>query len=88
LSFGNFYISFCGNVTYKNFDSMDAVENIPVNKILSETDTPFLPPIPYRGRKNEPAYIVHTIEKISAIKEISAETLKSSLYENAIELFF
>jgi TatD DNase family protein len=88
LSLNSFYVSFCGNVTYKNFDSIEAVKEIPVGRLLSETDSPFLPPVPYRGKRNEPSYIVNTMEKIAELKEITSGTLNEAVYKNAKELFF
>lgn len=84
----NFFISFCGNITYKKFSDTDIILNCPESKMLSETDSPFLPPVPYRGKRNEPSYIVNTISRISEIKNIDTEKLKEKLYLNAKELFF
>ena len=88
LELDNFYISFCGNITYKKFNDTDVILNCPESKLLSETDSPFLPPVPFRGKRNEPSYIVNTISKISEIKNIDTEKLKEKLYSNAKELFF
>ncbi len=56
-----FYISFAGNVTYKNAtDLHDAIKYVPSDRLLLETDAPFLTPVPYRGKKNMPHYIIHT----------------------------
>lgn len=88
IDLDNFYISFCGNITYKKFNDTDIILNCPQSKMLSETDSPFLPPVPYRGKRNEPSYIVNTISKISEIKNIDNEKLKEKLYSNAKNLFF
>lgn len=88
LKLENFYISYCGNVTYKNFTDADIVRLTPLNRILSETDSPFLPPVPYRGKKNEPSYIIHTLRKISEIKEVSYEEMLDNMEKNGNELFF
>ncbi|HCN37022.1 MAG TPA: hydrolase TatD [Bacteroidetes bacterium] len=88
LDFEGFYISFCGNITYKNNKDSEIVEIVPLDRLLSETDSPFLTPVPNRGKRNEPANIVYTILKISEIKNIKPEILKAGLYENALKLFF
>lgn len=88
IKMNNFYVSFCGNVTYKSFLNQDSVSECPEDRMLSETDSPFLPPVPYRGRKNEPSYILNTLKKISEIKSIDYEKLLDNLYKNSEELFF
>lgn len=88
MSLNNFYISFCGNITYKNFAEIDVIKKAPLDKILSETDSPFLPPVPYRGKKNEPSYIIHTLKKISELKEISYPDMLSTIYKGAKNVFF
>ena len=88
MELDNFYISFCGNITYKKFNDTDIILSCPESKLLSETDSPFLPPVPYRGKRNEPSYIVNTISKISEIKNTDEERLREKLYSNATNLFF
>ncbi|MDQ3019099.1 MAG: TatD family hydrolase [Bacteroidota bacterium] len=88
LELDNFYVSYCGNITYKNFNGTEVIKKTPAEKILSETDAPFLPPVPYRGKKNEPSYIIHTLRKISEVKEIEYDVLLNSINENADRLFF
>ena len=87
MKLNTFYVSFTGNVTYKKYEYAETVAKTPMNRILSETDSPFLSPIPYRGKPNEPSYIVNTIKKISEIKNVSKEEMKKSLIENALSLF-
>ena len=87
LEMNNFYISFCGNVTFKNFKELDVVEYIPSTRMLSETDSPFLTPVPNRGKENEPSNIVYTIKKIAEVKQMDEEELKKDLYQNAKNLF-
>lgn len=88
LSLKNFYVSYCGNITYKNYRGDDVINKTPDGRLLSETDSPFLPPVPYRGKKNEPAHIIHTIKKISEIKNVEYENLLSKINKNVDELFF
>lgn len=82
LSIDGASVSFCGNVTYKNSVLGDAVKAVPPDRLLCETDSPFLPPVPYRGKRNEPAYMLSTIECIARIKEIDTEQLKQLLSDN------
>ncbi len=59
-----YYISIPGTVTFNNASQIqDVVRRVPLNRLLLETDAPFLAPIPYRGKRNEPAYIIHTAQK-------------------------
>ena len=82
------YISVSGIITFKNsFDLAQTVSNIPIDKLLVETDSPYLAPLPYRGKSNEPSYIVHTIEKLSAIKNMTKEKVMSNTTNNFIKLF-
>ncbi|MCB0722008.1 MAG: TatD family hydrolase [Ignavibacteriae bacterium] len=83
----NFYISFCGNVTYKNFKETDTVKAVPIERMLSETDSPFLTPVPNRGKTNEPSNVIYTIEKLAEIKNIGKDKLIEQLYNNARKLF-
>jgi len=88
LNLNNFYISFCGNITYKNFTDTDLILKAPNNRILSETDSPFLTPVPFRGKKNEPSYIIHTLSTIADIKEIDRSELLKTILKNVNNLFF
>lgn len=88
VSLNNFYVSYCGNITYKNFNERDVVQATPLEKLLSETDSPFLTPVPNRGKKNEPSNIIYTIKELSEIINIDEDIVKEQLYKNANELFF
>ena len=83
-----FYISFSGIITFKNAEKIrKSCEIIPINKILVETDAPFLAPMPYRGKRNEPAYITETIKKVAEIKNISLEDTTKFTTNNFFNLF-
>jgi TatD DNase family protein len=88
VGLNSFYVSYCGNITYKNFKERDVVAATPLEKLLSETDSPFLTPVPNRGKKNEPSNIVYTIKALSEIKNVSENEMKETLHRNADELFF
>lgn len=83
----NFFVSYCGNITYKKSDAVILVENTPAEKMLSETDSPFLAPMPHRGKKNQPAYVVDTIKKIAKIKSVDEQYLIDEMRKNAEKVF-
>ena len=83
-----FYLGFTGIVTFKNaVEIQQVVRQIPLEKILIETDCPFLAPVPYRGKRNEPAYVVEVAKKIAELKNISVDEVESVTTNNAINLF-
>ena len=84
----NCYISLSGIITFKNSTILcDAVKTIPIENLLVETDSPYLAPIPYRGKANEPSYIIHTIDKLSNIKKVSKESIIYYTTNNFKKLF-
>jgi TatD DNase family protein len=83
-----YYVSFAGNVTYpKAVELRRAAAKIPANRILAETDCPYLAPQPVRGRRNEPAYIVHTIASLAETRGEDASELGRRIDENAAAAF-
>jgi len=83
-----FYISIPGPVTYPKATRItEVVRYVPMERILVETDCPFLTPQPHRGSRNEPAYVVHTADKVAEIKKISREDVERITSENAKTLF-
>ncbi|MFI5212199.1 MAG: TatD family hydrolase [Ignavibacteria bacterium] len=86
-----FYISFTGNITYKpnagTLIAYEIVRNTDVHHLLLETDTPYLPPVPYRGKQNEPSYVKYTAAKIAELKGISVEELGKVTTVNAKKLY-
>ncbi len=81
------YISFTGNVTFKNSKLGELVAQVPLERLLLETDSPFLTPVPLRGKRNEPGFIIYTAQKIAEIKQVSVEELGKVTTENALRLF-
>ncbi len=78
------YLSFNGILTFKKSEEIRSVlKHVPKNRILFETDSPYLAPAPYRGKKNEPAYLIHIIEKAAEILEISIDELAQLSSQNA-----
>ena len=82
-----FYISFTGNITYKNNDREDVVRQIPLESMLLETDSPFLTPVPFRGKRNDPGKLKFIAEKIAQIKGITAQKVAQATTENSKRLF-
>ena len=83
-----FYISASGIITFnKSSELRDIFEKVPMDKLLIETDAPFLAPVPRRGRRNEPAFIVHTAEKLAQIKGVSLEEIARITSDNFCNLF-
>ncbi len=83
-----FYLGFTGPITYKNADELRRIAaTVPLDRILVETDGPFLTPIPYRGKRNEPSYIPLIVERLASLKTISIEALGKATTENAQRLF-
>jgi TatD DNase family protein len=83
-----FYISFSGIITFKNADKIrEAARIIPLERLLIETDSPYLAPFPFRGKRNEPAYVVYVAEKIAELRGELLEKIAEETTRNAKELF-
>lgn len=83
-----FYLGFDGPVTFKNAERICAVAaKVPLNRLLIETDCPYLSPEPFRGRRNEPAYVVNVARRLAELKGISVEELAAVTANNAQALF-
>lgn len=84
----NFKLGINGVVTYKNSSLPDTLKHgAGIKDIVVETDAPYLPPVPYRGKRNEPAYMLQTVAKIAEIFELSIEEAASQIEENSKEIF-
>ncbi len=87
LDYG-FTLSLSGIVTFKKSEELrDIVKDVPLDRILVETDAPYLAPIPFRGKRNEPAYVAHTAACVAAIKGVSADELARITTDNFFRLF-
>jgi TatD DNase family protein len=83
-----YYVSFAGNVTYPKADDLrEAARQVPSDRILAETDTPYLAPQPVRGKPNEPAYVVHTVAGLAETRGEDADQLGSRIATNAARAF-
>lgn len=83
-----FLISFAGVVTFKNAEAIrEAVKLVPLDRLLVETDSPYLAPIPFRGKRNEPAHVKHVAEAVARVKGVPFEELAARTTENARRFF-
>ncbi|MEA4883407.1 MAG: TatD family hydrolase [Clostridia bacterium] len=82
------YISFAGPVTYRNSRRLiEAAAAVPLERMLVETDSPYLPPSPYRGERNEPAYVVEVVRRISELKNVPVTEVEAATAANAAAIF-
>jgi TatD DNase family protein len=83
-----FYLSFAGIVTFpKAGDLRDAAALVPADRLLIETDSPYLAPVPHRGKRNEPAYVGRVLETLADVHRVAAETLEAQVAANFVRLF-
>ncbi len=83
-----FYISVSGIVTFKNAEELRTiVRDVPLDRLLVETDAPYLAPVPYRGKRNEPAYVAATAAAVAALKELDPAEFAAATTENFFRLF-
>jgi TatD DNase family protein len=81
------YISFSGMVTFRNWTLQDAVRNTPIDRLLVETDAPYLAPVPRRGKRNEPAYVRHVADQVAVLRGVTPEEIITRTGANASRLF-
>ena len=84
---GDWYVGIGGVLTYKKAKIAETVRDIPLDRILLETDSPYLTPVPFRGKRNESSYIPYIAEKLAAIKGIDIEEVAEVTSGNAVKLF-
>lgn len=83
-----YYISFSGIITFRNAqDLRDIAAYVPLERMLIETDSPYLAPVPYRGKTNSPAYVVHVAEQIAAVKQLTVQEVAAKTTHNFQQLF-
>lgn len=80
-------VSFTGNITYKKSTLADVVARVPLTHCMIETDAPYMSPVPYRGKRNEPSYVRAVAEKIAEVRGLSAEEVIAQTTSNAMQLF-
>ncbi|MCB1379857.1 MAG: TatD family hydrolase [Alphaproteobacteria bacterium] len=82
------YISFSGILTYKSAEDLRAIAaNVPRDRVLVETDSPYLSPVPFRGKPNEPAFVVKTLETLAKVQDVSVKAMAQMTNENFFRLF-
>ena len=82
------FVSFSGVVTFKKSDVLrDIAREVPLDRILVETDAPYLAPLPYRGKRNEPAYVLETAKVLADVRGVSVEEITRQTTENFFRLF-
>ena len=83
-----FYISIPGTITFKNAGGFqEIIRNLPLESLLIETDAPFLAPVPFRGKRNEPSYVRYTAQKVAEVKKISFDKVAEVTTENAFRVY-
>lgn len=82
-----FYISFAGMVTFPKYSHIENIGRLPMDRILVETDCPYVAPVPHRGKRNEPAYVKYTVQKIAEIRGVLFDEIAEQTTKNARELF-
>jgi TatD DNase family protein len=83
-----FYVSIAGIVTFRNAEELRAiVRDLPLDRLLVETDAPYLAPVPYRGKRNEPAFVAATAAAVAALKGVDAEEIAAATRDNFFRLF-
>lgn len=81
------YISFSGMVTFSKFAGADLVRAVPLDRLLVETDSPYLSPVPFRGKRNEPAFVAQTVRRIAELREAGHDEVAAATTANASALF-
>lgn len=86
LAYG-WYVSFAGVVTFRTWTSDDLIRSIPVDRILVESDAPYLAPVPFRGKRNEPAHVNLTLSKVAATRDVALDEMGQVVVANTVRLF-
>ena len=81
------FASFSGMITFKNFDGADFVRRVPADRIMVETDTPYLAPVPQRGKTNEPAFVAHTARRAAELRGEDPEAFAAATVENTLRFY-
>jgi len=85
--FGNFLLGIGGVLTFKNSGLDEVIKNVSLDKIILETDSPYLPPVPYRGKRNESSYLLHVAEKMADVYGVQLSMIEEATTNNAKKMF-
>ena len=85
--FGNFMLGIGGVLTFKNSKLDEVIKNVSLDKIILETDSPYLPPVPYRGKRNESSYLLHVAEKLADVYNMKLSEIEQVTTQNAQNIF-
>ena len=81
------YVSFSGIITFKKWDDLELLRLVPDDRLLVESDAPYLAPVPFRGKRNEPSFVPRTIDRLAAARDVTAEAIAAATTRNAARLF-
>ena len=84
---GGWYVSFSGIITFKKWDDVALLRLVPDDRLLVESDAPYLAPVPYRGKRNEPGFVPRTIERLAHVREVAVDHIATRTTDNASRLF-
>jgi TatD DNase family protein len=87
IAYGGFYLGIGGVLTYPKAGLSEVVAELPMDRLILETDAPYLPPVPYRGKRNESSYVRYVAEHLAKIKNITFEEVAQTTTQNALKLF-
>jgi TatD DNase family protein len=87
IDYGGFYLGIGGVLTYPKAGLSEVVAELPMDRLILETDAPYLPPVPYRGKRNESSYVRYVAEHLAKIKNITFEEVAQTTTQNALKLF-
>ena len=87
MSYGGFKLGIGGVITFKNSKLDEVIKDVDLEHLILETDSPYLPPVPFRGKRNESSYLLHVAEKLADVKVLKLKDVEKVTTSNAKELF-
>ena len=84
---GGHYVSFSGMITFRSWENTEAIRLVPADRLLVETDSPYLAPVPHRGKRNEPAFVVEVVKRIAEVRDVTIDDVIATTTNNAVRLF-
>jgi TatD DNase family protein len=86
-NYGGFMLGIGGVLTYKNSELVTVLKDVSLEMLILETDSPYLPPIPHRGKRNESSFLLHVAEKLADVKETTVKEIAETTSKNALKIF-